>query len=314
MKTYEEVKALVNQWKSSGISKSNVVVNTANACIGWPYVYASRGELCTPKNRKERASGSPEVTSKCQVLNGSSGSCDGCQWYPGGNVLSFDCRGFTYWLMKQVGITINGKGATSQYDDNSNWEEKGEIANMPKNRVCCVFRYDSSTGKMEHTLLYDGNGYYIHCSGEVKKVAMSKYKATHYAIPKGLEGGVTPVPTPTEDTAVVYAENGKPVKMRAKPSTSCNTYWELKVGTEVTVLRNGNEWTKITDGKHTGYMMTKFLKFEDAPADDGDDDDDGIPGEQPIADGVCDVVIPGCSKELADKIIREYPDAYRVYG
>ena len=307
MKTYNEVAELIKQWKYSGLSKSEIVVNAANACIGWPYVYASRGDLCTPKNRQDRASSdNPKIVSECQVLNGSKGSCDGCRWYPGGNVLSFDCRGFTYWLMQQVGIKINGKGATSQYDDNSNWSEKGQIENMPRDCVCCVFRYDSSTGKMEHTLLYDGNGSYIHCSGEVKKVTTGKYKATHYAIPKGLEGGVTPVPTPTSETAVVYAENGKPVKMRAKASTNCNTYWELPVGTVVTVLQSGNEWTKISNGKNTGYMMTKFLEFED--------DDEGIPDEQPLPEGEFDVVIPGCSEEMFKDIQKKYPNAYMIAG
>ena len=313
MKTAKEVSDLINQWKSEGQSKSQIVVNAANACIGWPYVYACRGEECTPSERRSRASAEyPDITGKCQALNGQASGCSGCQWYPGGTVRCFDCRGFTYWLMKQVGITINGKGATSQYDDNSNWSEKGEIANMPRNKVCCVFRHDSGTGKMEHTLLYDGNGSYIHCSGEVKKVATGKYNATHYAIPKGLDGGVEPVPTPTQDIAVVYAENGKPVKMRAKPSTSCKTYWELPVGTEVTVLQNGSEWTKITDGNHTGYMMTKFLKFNEGSGSSGDDDD-GIPGEVPPAD-LCSVIIHNITTAQARELMAKYPDSEIIAG
>lgn len=304
MKTYKEVADLIAKWKSDGLSKQEIVVNAANACIGWPYVYGGRGEDCTPSSRGSRASDKyPSIVENCQVLSKKKSGCSGCKYYPGGMVLFYDCRGFTYWLLKQVGIKIEGAGATTQYDTNSNWSEKGVIANMPRNQVCCVFRYDKETGKMEHTLLYDGQGNYIHCSGEVKKCATSKYNATHYAIPKGLEGGVTPVPTPTGETAIVYAENGKPVKMRAKPSTSCKTYWELPCGTQVDVLANGDEWTQISDWNHEGYMMTQFLKFED-----------GLKDEQPVDQNEFDVVIPNLTKAQADEIMKQYPNAYLVVG
>lgn len=84
-------------------------------------------------------------------------------------------------------------------------------------------------------------------------------------------GGVTPTPTPTPtpepdvapsegSTAIVYAENGKPVKMRQYPSTSCRTYDELPVGTKVTIVEPGETWAKINGGKRKGwYMMAKFL-------------------------------------------------------
>lgn len=304
MKTYSEVYALIKQWKQDGLSKSQIVVNTANECIGWPYVYAGRGEECTPANRKERAGNDhPDIISKCQVLNRSSGSCSGCKWYPNGVVLFFDCRGFTYWLLMQVGIKISGQGATSQWNNDDNWTEKGRIDDMPKDKVCCVFRHDDASGKMEHTLLYDGQGNYIHCSGEVKKVPVSKYKATHYAIPKGLEGGVEPVPTPSK-TAIVYAENGKPVKMRQKPSTSCKTYWEIKCGTEVTVLQEGSEWTKISWDDHTGYMMSQFLKSDDGIKDEG---------PAPSMD-LCVCHIPNITKAEADELMKKYPDAWVSVG
>lgn len=61
-------------------------------------------------------------------------------------------------------------------------------------------------------------------------------------------------------SAVVYAENGKPVKMRARPSKGCKTYWDIPCGTVVDVLKAGNEWVMISDGRHNGYMMTQFLK------------------------------------------------------
>ena len=40
----------------------------------------------------------------------------------------------------------------------------------------------------------------------------------------------TPEPEPEPEYATVYAENGKPVKMRAEPSTGCSLYWIVPVG------------------------------------------------------------------------------------
>lgn len=201
MNTAAKVNQIIEEMKKESIAKTVFVVRLANALIGWSYVFGGRGEYCSPANRRRfyEAKGKPTIKSKCKNFEGSGYSgCTGCKWYPGGCTRFFDCRGFTYWLFKQIGIVINGGGATSQYNDDSNWTEKGPIENMPRDKVCCVFRYDSSTKKMEHTLLYDGDGHYIHCSGEVKKCNISSYKATHYAIPKGLYGGSSNVTEPVQ--------------------------------------------------------------------------------------------------------------------
>ena len=179
--------------------------------------------------------------------------------------------------------------ATTQYDTDSNWEEKGPIANMPRDKVCCVFRYDNGTGRMEHTLLYDGEGNYIHCSGEVKKCATSKYDATHYAIPKGLNGGVEPMPG--DENATVYSENGLPVKMREEPTTKCNRFVKVPCGARVTVLEPGTEWSHIKYEGKGGYMMSEFLKMD-------------TPGEQKYR-----VSIPGQTKEEAEELQAKYPQA-----
>lgn len=202
MKTAAQVTNDINNWKTMGMTKAEMAVLIAEDCIGWPYVWGGYGQMDTPANRRSYAerSSCPEaesrvIISKCQVLNGSKGSCDGCKYYPSGQTRFFDCRGFTRWVLQQVGVTINGAGATSQWNDNSNWSKKGNVGDIP-NMVCCVFI--KSGEKMNHTGLYVGNGLVIHCSGEVKKEKLSTGKWTHYAIPKGIEGDV-PVPTPGED-------------------------------------------------------------------------------------------------------------------
>ena len=117
---------------------------------------------------------------------------DNCTYYPGGTTRCYDCRGFTRWCLGKVGIILQGAGATSQWNTESNWSEKGEIKDLPKGRVACFFHQNGKT--MEHTgFVLDGTS--IHCSGTVKKENLSK-RATHYAIPKGL-GGDVPVGKPT---------------------------------------------------------------------------------------------------------------------
>jgi hypothetical protein len=93
----------------------------------------------------------------------------------------YDCRGFTAWLLKQVGLDLIGGGATGQYNDARNWMRRGDIAEMP-DVVCCLFK--KRDGKMEHTGMHIGGGRVIHCSHNVESGGMSGW--THYAIPKGL--------------------------------------------------------------------------------------------------------------------------------
>lgn len=169
--------------------------------MGWPYVFGAWGELCVPAQRGRRMNADhPTIKSKCQVLKGSydwrnihtNAYCQGCNW--GCGVRMFDCRGFTYWLLKQVGITIDGQGATSQYNSVTNWVQKGDIAEMP-NVVCCVFQ--KSGNKMQHTGMHIGNGVIIHCSVNVQEGKTSQKVWTHYAIPVGLYGEVPQVIHPT---------------------------------------------------------------------------------------------------------------------
>ena len=89
----------------------------------------------------------------------------------------------------------------------------------------------------------------------------------------------TPVPDPDPEPApdpdppvliedaTVWSDNGKPVKMREKPSQSCRLYDDIPVGTVVAVDAynactdaKGNLWSKVSYGIRKGwYIMTKFL-------------------------------------------------------
>ena len=203
----------INGWVAEGLSKAEIVQKASEICIGWPYVFGAVGELCTPATRKKyynnystrNPAEAEQIKKKCYVLSGKS-SCSGCPYYPAGStVRCFDCRGFTRWMFGKVGITIQGAGATSQWNSTTNWIAKGPISEMPQDAVCCVFMRNGT--KMSHTGIHVGGGRIIHCSGTVKAGKTTDRGWTHYAIPKGMEG--TTVPTePTPGTGLPILRKG----------------------------------------------------------------------------------------------------------
>lgn len=64
-----------------------------------------------------------------------------------------------------------------------------------------------------------------------------------------------------EQTATVYAQNGKPVNLRKKPEKGADLVDRINVGEVVKVNSQSGEWAQVTHGKRTGYMMTQFLAF-----------------------------------------------------
>lgn len=184
------------------MTKAECVIREAEAHMGCPYVYGTWGQLCTTALRKRYASYNPkqrEITYKrCPVLSGKQSKCDGCKYQ---GMLAYDCRGFTHWILKQVGIEITGQAVGTQWSGD-NWTEKGEICRM-QDLVCCVFI--KSGGKWKHTGLHIGGGKIIHCSGEVKRDTVGGDRDwTHYAIPRGLY----------TDEEIKQATEGRPIIMR----------------------------------------------------------------------------------------------------
>lgn len=206
MNTAQDLTNALSNWKTMGMTKAELVVKIAEFCMGWPYVWGGLGELCTPTNRGNYAKRSncpagesAEIRRLCQRISKGKTTCDGCKWYPGGSTRFFDCRGFTRKVLQWAcDWTLQGGGATSQYNTDSNWKAKGDIKDMPLNQVCCVFMWDAKKKNYSHTGLHIGGGNVIHCSGEVKRGKITDKGWSNYAIPVCIEGDV-PVPTPGED-------------------------------------------------------------------------------------------------------------------
>ena len=113
-------------------------------------------------------------------------------------------------------------------------------------------------------------------------------------------GGDEPIPAPTPEpepepeteTAIVIAEKGKNVNLRKSPSINAKLIDKVPLGETVTVLVQGQDWCQIKWQNKIGWMMTRFLLFED---------------ETPVSDDYT-VVITGLTKEQAELLCVEYGD------
>ena len=163
MNSASYVDNLIVQLKSDGIPLSEAVWETACACVGWPYVFGAEGQKTTK---------------------------DGIE------VRKFDCQGFTEWCLWQFGINIKAAGATSQWNNNKFWDEKGTINNIPNDVLVCLFyRSKDDPNKMAHTG-FGFRGQTCECSVGVQHFEKRKSKWQYWAIPKGITDNP---PTPDPD-------------------------------------------------------------------------------------------------------------------
>lgn len=109
---------------------------------------------------------------------------------------------------------------------------------------------------------------------------------------------VDPIPEPMPEVAIVIAEKGKNVNLRKSPSTASALVERVPLGETVTVLTHGEDWSQVKWKWYTGWMMTKFLLFEDM-----------TPSENTYT-----VTIPGLTREQAEMLCNEWQDAMISVG
>lgn len=217
----EQVKAL----KASGIPLEEAAWKVALLTVGWPYVFGARGASCTPANRRAAyRADHPTIKTKCQNYKGTK-SCSGCKWYPcGERVRFFDCRGYTYWILRQIyGWTLQGAGATSQWNTKSNWKASGTIDTVPKDRLVCLFQKSKvKKGSMAHTgLAFRCET--VECSVGVQHNKKIDKKWTHWALPVCVDG-VPASPDPEPLPPAPEPPSPKPTKRPTIRKGSKGTY------------------------------------------------------------------------------------------
>jgi len=309
MKSAAEIDALVKEWVAQGQTKSYIVINTAIAELDWAYVWGAVGAQCTPSKREYYMGRSSigekdreNIRKSCPVLNGSQSACNGCKWYPGGQrTLIDDCQGFAKQVFSRVGVSFAGGGCTSMWNNDSNWVEKGQKAQMP-NKVCLVFQWNSSQQNMQHVGIHIGDGVIVECSGTVKYNNVSKSAWTHYALPKGMDS----MPVPTVD----------------RPTLRKGSTGDWVVLCQQDLLTLGYDLSPYgADGKYGTKTVNAVKKFQ---TDYDIKPYDGICGQK-TWNGLIEyaekpspttklytVHIPHQTEEQFNKLKSVYPDAYKT--
>lgn len=269
MNSAEYVDKLIEKLKKSGENLQDAAWKVGLACVGWAYIYGARGQECTPSYRRSafNSHGDDHTTiqTACKNFDGS-GKCSGCKWYPNNKrTRTYDCRGFTYWILKQVyGWELKGAGATSQWNTAENWTAKGPIETMPENVLCCLFyRKKDDPKKMAHTG-FGLNNETVECSSGVQHFTKRNAKWEYWAVPKCVSGEVTPTPapepepepTPEPGTAIV---TGKQVALRKGPTTSAGIITRIATGKVVRIATPPADWEYVEFNGKKGYMMKKYL-------------------------------------------------------
>ena len=307
MNSASYVASKIGELKQTGNPLQLVAWQTALLCDGWAYVFGARGELCTPANRRARYSDAhPTIKTKCKNYNGA-GSCAGCKWLPGGErTRFFDCRGFTYWVLLQVyGWRLMGAGATSQWNTESNWKAKGEIATVPDDTLVCLFVAKGKT--MEHTG-FGYNGETVECSNGVQHFTSRNKKWTHWAIPACIDG-VAPSPTPPPQPTPEPTPDTLPTLKRGAKGS----YVTLA---QTKLIQKGYDCGSFGADGEFGAATEKAVRAFQRDHTDQDGNPltvDGVIGQrtwwaldQP-ADETYTVTIPHLSKSQADALISQYP-------
>lgn len=277
MNSAEYVASKILELKQTCKTLDEAAWELSKLCLGWAYVFGERGQYCTPANRRRaynHATGQNQTNIKKRCKNfDSTGSCSGCQWYPGGKkTREFDCRGFTYWVLLQIfGWELMGTGCTKQWDDKNNWKAKGDIKDgIPQDTIICLYYYErdkqgKKTGKLEHTGLYF-NGETTECQRNVEYSKTLNKKWEVWGIPACSGGVVPPVPPVPPEPPVPegYAVvTGKNVALRQDPSLRANIILRVKTGEKVKLeTPPDKEWDYVSYGKNTGWMMRAYLREE----------------------------------------------------
>ena len=308
MNTAKNVDQMVNQWKAEGMTKPDIVWNTAKLCVGWPYVYSAWGAECTPAERRKRYRMCPDheaIKTKCKGFD--SGNCSGCQWFPGGErVRCYDCRGFTDWLLNRVGIDLYGDTCGVQWNRKSNWAAQGLIDTMPKDTLCCL--YVRKNGKFTHTGI-GLNNETCECGNNVQYSSTRNKKWTHWAVPAGLYDGNIPVPEPDQGTGEPETVDKRPMLRRGNKNQYVKVLQEdlQKLGYNLGICGVDGDFGSMTQEAVLKFQKAYGLKADGIVGPDTWAAIDKALGGEPPKEVFYTVSIPHLDKTQAEAICNNYP-------
>lgn len=255
------------------MDKAQLVKNAAVERIGCPYVMGGTGKVCSPSYREARAAQYPnyatQIRNNCPRLSGSASSCSACKWADpetGKGKLCYDCAQLALACMAVSGIPLVS-GANSQWLK-TQFSEKGVIADLPRNKVCLVFRKDSD-GKMHHVGVYMGDGTVVHARGHAYGVVRERLDEiskpfTHYGIPVGLyDNGL---PTVRRGNSGVYVRIMQQALAKAGYSIDVDGKFGKNTEAVVEAFQSNNGLTSDgICGKKTWEVLKNYIPDQPEP-------------------------------------------------
>jgi len=306
-KLIDELKA---RYLNHELTLSEACWHLAYACEKWAYVFGAWGAECTVAERKKRYKAHPSHTTiktACKAFNG--GTCSGCKWFPDGErTRCFDCRGFTDWIIKQfielTGFDLQGEGATSQWNTESNWVAKGKVSDgIPPNVLVNLFYESKDDPKtMSHTG-FGYNGETCECSSGVQHFNRMSKKWTKWAVAKCFSADLGVVPAPEDpkngDDKVIL-----PTLKRGSKGEKVKELQNLllKLGYQLPKFGADGDFGKETEAAVKQFQRDWGLK------------EDGVVGEKtqellttvPEKPKFYTVTIAHLTKEQSDEIVNKY--------
>ena len=169
--------------------------------------------------------------------------------------LGADCSGLL--------TPISGKNQTAQAYYNQ-CIVKGKSKDIPKDKVCLVFR--GKENGIYHVGIYTGDGKtteMVNSGCEQKTFKSSQWE--FYGIPDWINQGIADVAS--NDNIKECQFTIKPIvpdlSYREGPSTNYNVVGQLKEGTKYTIIEVRGNWGKLKSGVGWCNISTKYVEYVD---------------------------------------------------
>lgn len=225
-----------------------------------------------------------------------------------------DCQAFVEATLREIGIRKDLAGSNAWFREMT-WvgapeECKARFGSIPKGAFLFIHAFDGKEpekyrkdgrGNAKHIGIYVGRGDgAIHSSESRGGVCYSVFNG------KSINGGWNRVGLWAQLSygdkidqeltgsqggggksmmkALVTADQGKTVNMRANPSKDARVLAQIPIGELVDMIEEGSEWSSITYNGREGWMMSMFLvpvagdPQESAPPEDIEQQTPGTPG------------------------------------
>ena len=244
---------------------NQLAIEKALSLVGQGYIYGAKGQKCSPAFRQQQAEQYPEYAENILFI--------GAKW---DGVPVWDCAQLTRAVAKAGGETLVS-GATSQWKK-TKWKKSGEIATIPPDTPCFVYRQDGNV--MQHTGFCLGDGSVVDARGTAKGVvheALDAYPWTHWGVMNEDAGALPPHQSPAAtaspqgeaneeegSTDMLYPATAKAadsgsINLRSGPSKAAGRIDRVPSGSTIHVLEEGTDWHRVRYEGKEGYMMAQYI-------------------------------------------------------